>query len=55
MMLCRKVLFFGFLLSISRAQQYDDYPEYQDYADNYDAPDNLYEGYAERQQQKAVG
>lgn len=57
MKLCRTVLLLSTLLAasvISRCQEYD-YPDYQDYANDYESQDGLYQEYAERQDQKAVG
>ena len=57
MMLCRNILVLSVVLAVSiicRAQQYD-YPDYQDYANDYESQDNLYQEYAERAEQKAVG
>ncbi|CAB9513972.1 expressed unknown protein [Seminavis robusta] len=57
MMLNRKTLLVCILLAVTATcrAQYDDYPDYQDYANEYEGEDNLYQGYAERQEQKAVG
>ena len=51
MMIGRNIVFLALVVcAVTRAQ---DYPDYQDYANDYE--DNLYQGYAERQEQKAVG
>lgn len=52
----RNVVFLVLAASvIIRGQQYEEYPEYQDYADDYGQEDNLYQAYAERQEQKVAG
>ena len=54
-MICRNIVFLALAVcALSRAQSHD-YPDYQDYANEYEGQDNLYQGYAERAEQKAVG